>query len=147
MASCPQISSSAAKTKSGGFLDSNLLLYLLSADDGKADQVEAQLKGKPVISVQVLNEVTSVCRRKLKLNWSEIESFLTLVQAFCNVQPVTLEVHELGRRLAERYQLSFYDACIAAAAMGAGCSFLYTEDLHDGLMLDERLLVRNPFRN
>jgi predicted nucleic acid-binding protein len=49
------------------FFDSNVVLYLLSGDAAKADRAEALLEAGGVISVQVLNEVTSVCRRKLKM--------------------------------------------------------------------------------
>jgi len=62
-------------TEGSGFLDSNVVLYLLSADASKADRVERLLKTKPVISVQVLNEVTHVCRRKLGMRWEEITEF------------------------------------------------------------------------
>jgi predicted nucleic acid-binding protein len=48
------------------FIDSNVVLYLLSGDAAKADQAQAILASGAVISVQVLNEVTSVCQRKLK---------------------------------------------------------------------------------
>jgi predicted nucleic acid-binding protein len=53
---------------SGVFLDSNVILYLLSADAVKADAAEKLIAQQPTISVQVLNEVTSVCQRKLKLS-------------------------------------------------------------------------------
>lgn len=127
------------------FLDSNVVLYLLSADGSKADRAERLLKTRPLISVQVLNEVTQVCRRKLDMTWEEIARFLELVRAFCGVIPLTEAVHDRARMMAERHQLSFYDACIAAAAAVAGCRTLYSEDMNDGQRLTEDLAVRNPF--
>jgi predicted nucleic acid-binding protein len=47
--------------------------------------------------------------------------------------------------LAERYILNIYDAMIVAAAQLAGCTVLYSEDMHDGLVID-RLTIRNPYR-
>ncbi len=135
----------AVRTRASVFLDTNVLLYLLSADPAKADAAEALLAKRPTISVQVLNEVASVCSRKLRMSWDEIGRFLELVQGFCRVVPVTLEIHRQARELAERYRLSFYDACIAAAALVAGCSTLHSEDMHSGLLLDGRLRVLNPF--
>jgi predicted nucleic acid-binding protein len=129
-----------------GFLDSNVLLYLLSGDASKADRVERLLKTKPTISVQVLNEVTHVCRRKLGMTWDEITRFLELVRHFCKVTPLTETIHDQGRALAQRHQLSFYDACIAAAAVMAGCRTLFSEDMNDGQIVGERLTIRNPFR-
>ena len=57
---------------------------------------------------------------------------------------MTLETHERGSNLRERYQLSVYDGMIVAAALLAGCTTLYSEDMHDGLVID-RLTIRNPY--
>lgn len=51
------------------FIDSNVILYLLSGDSAKANRAEAILGKGGIISVQVLNEVTSVCFRKLTMTW------------------------------------------------------------------------------
>lgn len=128
------------------FLDSNVVLYLLSEDSRKADVAEALLMQAPIISVQVLNEVTYVCIRKLKMDWDDIAQFLELVRKFCKVVALTEDVHDRARRLVQRYRLSFYDACIAAAAIAAGCGTLYTEDLDHGQILEECLCIQNPFR-
>jgi len=42
-----------------------------------------------VISVQVFNQVTHVCRRKIAMSWSEIDQFLALVRGFCTLVPLT----------------------------------------------------------
>lgn len=42
-------------------------------------------------------------------------------------------------------QISYYDALIVEAALRAGCTILYTEDLHHGMRFDS-LEVRNPFK-
>jgi predicted nucleic acid-binding protein len=130
---------------STGFLDSNVVLYLLSADASKADRAERLLKTKPVISVQVLGEVTHVCRRKLGMGWDEIAEFLELVRSLCKVVPLTEAIHDQGRAIAQRHQISFYDACIAAAAATAGCHTLFSEDLNDGQVIEGCLTIRNPF--
>ena len=58
------------------FHDTNVLLYLMSADTAKADRAEALLARGGCISVQVLNEFASVASRKLAMPWSEIEETL-----------------------------------------------------------------------
>lgn len=133
------------EAESRAFLDSNVVLYLLSEDATRADAAEALLKTRPVISVQVLNEVTSVCRRKLKMAWNEIAQFLDPLRYFCEVVPLTVEVHDSARRIAERHRLSFYDACIVAAAVTANCGTLYSEDLNRDQVMENNLTVRNPF--
>jgi len=129
---------------SGDFVDTNVVLYLL--DDGpKADRAEALLAQGPRISVQVLNEAMVNCRRKAGLSWDETGAFLSGVQALCPVEDLTLQTHEVGRALAERYGFSVYDAMIVAAALIAGCTTLYTEDMHDGLLVEKQLRLINPF--
>ena len=126
------------------FFDSNVILYLLSGDVAKADRAQSLLAAGAVISVQVLNEVTSVCQRKLKMPWAEIDALLLAVKAACKVVPLTLASHEKAVELAKRYQLSFYDANIVASAIIAGAPVLLTEDMHNGLLIDG-LTLQNPF--
>lgn len=129
---------------SADFVDTNVVLYLL--DNGpKADRAEALLAQRPRISVQVLNEVMVNCRRKAGLNWEETGTFLAGVQALCPVEEMTLQTHVVGRALAERYGFSVYDAMIVAAALTAGCTTLWTEDLHAGLLVEGQLRLVNPF--
>jgi len=63
------------------------------------------------------------------------------------VVPLTLEIHQRGLQVAERYGFSFYDALIVAAAIDSGCTLLMTEDLQNGQVIDSTLSVRNPFRD
>ncbi len=99
----------------------------------------------PRISVQVLNEAMVNCRRKAGLDWDETASFLAGVRALCSVEDVTLRTHEVGRALAERYGFSVYDAMIVAAALIAGCTTLWTENMHTGPLVEGQLRLVNPF--
>jgi Predicted nucleic-acid-binding protein, contains PIN domain len=130
----------------GSFFDTNVFLYLASADPVRAERAEAILDEGGAISVQVLNEIANVARRKMLLSWQETRSFLTTIRALVTVHPLTVETHDTGLALAERYTLSIYDALIAAAALRAECDILWSEDLQHGLVIGERLRVANPFR-
>jgi predicted nucleic acid-binding protein len=127
------------------FFDTNILLYLLSEDTVKADRAEDLLTGRGVISVQVLNEFAVVCSRKMGLSWSEIKDILGPIRAVCDIEPLSVESHERGIEVAERYGFSFFDAMIVASALGAGCHVLYSEDLQHDQVIGNRLRVRNPF--
>jgi len=129
------------------FLDTNVLVYLAQADAGKAERVEQLLGVEPVVSVQVLNELANVLRRKAALSWPEIRRFLTIVRELAKVVPLTSETHDLGLAIAERFMLSIYDAMIVAAAQTADCDTLWSEDMQHGLRLENRLEIRNPFRD
>ena len=127
------------------FADTNVLLYLLSADPAKADRAEALLGERLTVSVQVLNEFANIARRKLSMAWPEIVDVLGLVRQRCAVRPLTLAVHELALALVQRHALAWYDALIVAAAADAGCSTLFSEDMQEGLRVGKSLTIRNPF--
>ena len=127
------------------FFDSNVVLYLASSDAGKADQAERLLRKGGAVSVQVLNEIANVTRRKLGFSWPQVITFLAELRTLVEVESVTVETHEGALWLSERYQLSFYDASIISAALLAGCETLWSEDMQHGLTVDGRLTVRNPF--
>lgn len=131
------------------FLDSNVLIYLLSSGD-KAARVEELANAGGAISVQVLNEITNVCRKKLKMPWPEVEAFLRDVrELYPRAHSLTLESQELGVALASRHLLQPYDGQIVASALLAGCVTLWSEDMHDGLVVQDthgsRMTIRNPF--
>lgn len=127
------------------FYDTNILLYLLSADAGKADRAEELLMAGGCLSVQVLNEYAAVASRKLGMNWQEIREALDVVRKICQVVPVDVQTHDRALQIAERYGFSVYDALIVAAALLAGCDTLYSEDLQAGQRIDRQLTVVNPF--
>jgi len=128
------------------FVDTNVLLYLLSADAAKADRAEAVLAARVIVSVQVLNEFVNVARRKFALQWMELTQILADIRRFAEVRDLNVDTHDRGLALAQRYQLNIYDAMIAAAALNAGCTTLMSEDFQGGQVFDRRLRVRNPFR-
>lgn len=127
------------------FVDTNVLLYLLSEDGAKADRVEDLLTHPHVISVQVLNEFASVATRKLGLSIDEIREVLDTIRIACSVESLTTATHDTGLDVAERLGLSIYDAMIVASALQAGCRTLYTEDLQHQQLISRQLRIVNPF--
>ena len=128
------------------FIDTNLLLYLLSADTRKADIAEEELQQGGTVSVQVLNEFASVAMRKFKVPLAEVREVLAGVRSACSVVPLTENVHDKGLDLIERYALPVYDAMIVAAALSANCKTLLSEDMQHNQLIQRTLRVRNPFR-
>ena len=128
------------------FFDTNVLVYLASGDTVKADRTEAVIAEGGSISVQILNELANVARRKMQMSWDETHAFLDMLRGLLTVNALTVEIHETGLRLAERYGFSIYDAMIAASALQAGCDILWSEDMQHGMALEEGLRIVNPFR-
>jgi predicted nucleic acid-binding protein len=130
----------------GDFFDTNVLVYLASGDPEKSAIAERLLAQGGAVSVQVLNEFTNVARRKMGLSWKETREFLATLRELLSVHPVSVETHETGLALAERYGLSVYDAMIAASAILAGCDRLFSQDMQRGMALKEGLRIVDPFR-
>jgi predicted nucleic acid-binding protein len=131
----------------GYFLDTNVLIYIASGNSDKAERTESLMRNGGMISIRVLNEVTNVARRKMRLSWGETHSFLSLIRGLLPVEPITIDTHETGLDLAQRYGLSTYDAMIVASALLAGCDRLWSEDMQDGMSIDHRLQIVDPFRD
>jgi predicted nucleic acid-binding protein len=68
------------------FFDTNVVLYLLSADAAKADRAEELIASGGIISVQVLNEFVAVASRKLRMPWSEIREVLSQLRTVCSIE-------------------------------------------------------------
>jgi len=58
---------------------------------------------------------------------------------------LTIETHDMGILIAERYKLNVYDAMIVAAALLGGCETLCSEDMQNGQLIDNQLRILNPF--
>jgi predicted nucleic acid-binding protein len=128
------------------FLDTNVIIYAIAQNDPRADPAEALLAGGGVVSVQILNEFTAVARRKLDMSWDEVIEALAVIRTFCpRPVPITPDTHDAALRIAQRYGYGIYDALVAAAAIQAGCTILYSEDMQDRQVIDNQLTVRNPF--
>ena len=128
------------------FFDTNVLVYIVGQKDDRTAKAEALVANGGVVSVQVLNELASVSHRKLGMSWEEIGDALAAIRDLCpSPIPLTLDTHDAGLRIAAKYGFPFYDALIAAAALEAQCTTLYSEDFQDGRLLEGRLTVRNPF--
>lgn len=130
----------------GELLDSNILVYAFTTDS-RANVAQTLLERGCFVSVQGLNEFANVARRKFGMPWQEVRIALDAIRTVCRgVLPIDTRTHEEGLRIAERYGCTIFDALVIAAALGAGCDILHSEDMHDGMVIDERLRIANPFR-
>jgi predicted nucleic acid-binding protein len=127
------------------FLDSNVVLYAYTQDD-KSIAAKAILLEGAIISVQTLNEFTNVARKKLGFEWAEVTVSIGQIKSLCApVLAMSEEIHDKARAIAERYRLPIYDANVIAAALSVGCDTLYSEDMQHGLVIEDRMTIRNPF--
>ena len=132
------------------FLDTNILVYAYDLDAPAKRQVAVAIVeegwarlGLTAVSVQVLQELyVNLERRGVPRDeatrivadfsdWSVVENTLDLLHAALDEQA--------------RFQISFWDALIVAAARESGASELVTEDLSHGQDYGG-VLALNPFR-
>jgi predicted nucleic acid-binding protein len=127
------------------FIDSNVIVYFATADLGRSRRVAELLAGEVFLSVQVLNEVASVCRRKFQLTWEEVAEVSYYLQEAATIVPVDLHTHNGALRLQSRYRLGWYDSVLLSAALQAGCTTFWSEDMQHGQLIEDQLTIRNPF--
>nr|WP_231859803.1 MULTISPECIES: PIN domain-containing protein [Microcystis] len=65
----------------------------------------------------------------------------------CEILPVSLETLEYAVKLRDRYLISFWDSLIVASAVLGDATILYSEDMQDGLIINNSLQVINPFKD
>lgn len=127
------------------FADTNIVLYTIGQDTRKAGIARGIVSARPMVSAQVINESVNVCLRKLGFDRKKAYTFADNVMQRTDVLPVDETTIRKSAELAIRYQLSNWDALIAAAALLAGCDNLYSEDMQNGQVFEGQLTVINPF--
>jgi predicted nucleic acid-binding protein len=133
------------------FLDTNIFIYSFDRLDTRKANVAVQLirdhavRGNGVISFQVVQEFFNVAFKRGTMTSEEGESYLmTVLRPFLSVQS-SISLYSVALTLRARYQHSWYDSLIVAAACEANCSVVYSEDLQHGATLNG-VRIENPFR-
>lgn len=132
------------------FVDSNIWLYmLLPGQDEQKSRLAKQLirtnESQIVLSTQVVNEVINTILRHGVLNEAEIRALISRFYARYSVSPITESIQSQASHLRDVYSLSHWDSLIVATGLKAQAVVLYTEDMHDGLIVNNQLEIVNPF--
>jgi len=133
------------------FVDTNVFVYALAADDPRRSPVAQKLVRELAAakslrtSTQVLQELYVTLTRKVRtpLTAEQALRYMDQIAAW----PVVLIDYGAVRAAAElssSASLSFWDALVVVAATKAGATRLYSEDLQDGQTI-LGVLVVNPF--
>lgn len=111
------------------FLDSNVIIYAYSDDDRKKAISIALLKMRPILSLQVINEVMNVGMRKLRLSCRDVRELFALLNRKSDVKIVDCATVERALTIVETYRYSYFDSLMIASSLEHGCRILYSEDL------------------
>jgi predicted nucleic acid-binding protein len=131
------------------FLDTNILIYLYSEDDKqKRGSAHKVLNGyNCVTSIQAMNESSNVWFRKFNWNAQKIKEHLDNIEMVYEVVfPIHRNTINMALALKDRYGYSYFDCLMLASAIESNCQIIYTEDMSDGQIISETLLIVNPFK-
>lgn len=134
------------------FIDANILVYFRNVNDLRKQVIAQnwirQLADSHLgrISTQVLVEFYAVAARSEKQLLSSQQAQAD-IEAFSTWQPIqpSIELFRCAWDLTDKYSLSWWDAMIVAAALISGCRTLLSEDMQDGLVINNTLTIVNPF--
>ena len=128
------------------FLDTNVLLYAYSDEEDKK-QISKQIfqRQRCLTCVQALNEFCNVCLKKWRFSREGIEAAIHEIEKGCVIIPVSIETMLHALSIHERYGYSYYDCVMLACALENGCTKIYTEDMSSGQIIEDRLLILNPY--
>ena len=136
------------------FVDSNIFVYMFdrTAPDKRQrarELVYGLLQDRTgCISYQIVQETLNVLTGRLGEPADSVAAFLEeVLLPFWQINQIVAspDLYRSGLRIQARYGFSFYDSLMVAAALEAGCTILYSEDMQDGQRI-EGLTIRNPFR-
>ena len=99
----------------------------------------------PIISTQVISEYLNVMGKIFKTEKNELMQLCSSWLGKCTVQPVVLSTIKLAQYLIRKYDFQIFDGIIIASALEANCDILYSEDMHNGLIIENSLKIVNPF--
>ncbi len=111
-------------------------------------QLAANVLQQPnlVVSTQVVNEVCTNLIKKAGFNEEQIREVIQGFEQGCDVAVLTSDTLIQASELRSQYRFSFWDGLIVASALISGASVLYSEDMHNGLVVSKQLKIVNPFQ-
>jgi predicted nucleic acid-binding protein len=135
-------------TNDKAFLDTNIIVYAHSDIEPDKQRTAQTIIAKmlTVISTQVLQETSNTLVKKFKQSWPDVLKVVTEAASNNLVHTNTSNTVFYACDMADKYHFSFYDSLIIAAALECDCNILYSEDLHDGQVIETRLRIVNPFK-
>jgi predicted nucleic acid-binding protein len=132
------------------FIDTNIWIYAFSdmQDQVKTQRSRVLIRREKniVLSTQVINEITNNLLRKFHVTEDIIQRLIHTMYRKYQVHTFTEPLLLDASHLRATYKLSFWDSTIVASALESGAKILYSEDLHDGLIVNHQLSVENPLK-
>ena len=134
------------------FLDTNVIVYAFDKNNKTKNEKaliilnDFYLSDHYKVSTQVIQEFSNIAQKKLlpPLPINEITVFIDTIP-ISNIIEITTETIKKALFVCQRFQLSFWDSMIIAAAIINDCNIVLSEDLSDGMKI-ESVVITNPFK-
>ena len=134
------------------FIDTNVFIYLFDETNApKRVRAESLVRsslqnGSGCISYQVVQETLNIITRKRGATHATARRMLEeILIPLWHINP-SPTLYRRGLQVQSDLGFSLYDSLIVAAALEAGCTRLYTEDLQHGQEIG-KLKIQSPFVN
>jgi len=130
------------------FIDSNIWLYVFMQRQDSAKSAIAKSiiqHNNVVISTQVINEVCANLLKKTSSSEMELQELISTFYKKYVVIDINQKIMLKSSELRKQYNFSFWDSLIVACALHINLKRLYSEDMQNGLVVEETLKIINPF--
>ena len=130
------------------FIDTNIWLYafIRSDDHRKTEMAKHLVEGRAIAtSSQVINELCVNLLKKANLREDEISGIIASFYNRYDVVEFSRDILLKASTLRCGYNFSYWDSLIVSSALHIGARLLYSEDMHNGLVVDKSLKIINPF--
>lgn len=130
------------------FVDTNIWLYMLDESDEVKQNLSKRLinKNAVVITTQILNEISVNLIKKYGYTELMIRGFVQKIYEKYKVVEVDAKTFNTASLFREKYSFGYWDSIVMAAAYEAGAAMVYSDKIKDGLVIEGRLGVINPYK-
>ena len=128
-------------------IDTNILLYSIDKDDSRKLNIAVKLiENNPTIFSQNISEFMNVLLNKWKYPKAQLGLIVSEILDSCLLMSTSTRAYKNSFELIKKYDFQVFDSIIIASALEAGCTILYSEDMHNGLIIENQLEIINPFK-
>jgi predicted nucleic acid-binding protein len=131
------------------FFDTNIFIYLYADAERSKQEICREIVNKAnecIASTQILNEINNVMIKKWHMPNDAVKAIQNDVRRIGKVAYITEDIIDEAVDLHFRYGFSYYDCLMLASALDSDCDVIYTEDMKNGQIIDDKLKIINPFK-
>jgi predicted nucleic acid-binding protein len=132
------------------FFDTNVFIYLYADAERSKQEISRDIVNNAyecITSTQILNEINNVLIKKWRTPYETVKAIQNDVRHIGEITYVTEDIIDKAVDLHFRYGFSYYDCLMLASALDSDCDIIYTEDMNNGQVIDDKLKIINPFKD